>query len=286
MKRNSFVDSPINYSGNKYKLLPKLAPLFPERIDILYDLFCGGGAISANIEANRVVANDINHFVIDILAEFRDNNAEDTIRKIHHIIKAHSLSIDNKESYNEFRYYYNHVDKTPLNLFVLSCFSFNYQFRFNKKGEYNNASGYNSNQYNPNIEQKIIDFSPLLQNVTFTKSNVFDIDMSVISEDDFVYLDPPYSNSTASYNDGKRHFGGWSTEDDKRLFDILDDLSLRGVRWGMSNAFVNKGIENEHLIEWSRKYHCFTFEHNKYTTNYQRKGEKKTVEVYIANYRK
>ena len=37
-----YSKSPLNYIGGKYKMLPKLLPLFPARINTFYDLFAGG----------------------------------------------------------------------------------------------------------------------------------------------------------------------------------------------------------------------------------------------------
>ena len=35
------LQSPLNYKGGKYKLLPQLIPLFPKKIHTFVDLFCG-----------------------------------------------------------------------------------------------------------------------------------------------------------------------------------------------------------------------------------------------------
>lgn len=43
MKSIEFLKNPFNYTGAKYKLLPQLLPLFPDRIDNFVDLFGGGG---------------------------------------------------------------------------------------------------------------------------------------------------------------------------------------------------------------------------------------------------
>ena len=36
------IQSPLNYTGGKYKLLPQLLPHFPQDINLFVDLFCGG----------------------------------------------------------------------------------------------------------------------------------------------------------------------------------------------------------------------------------------------------
>ena len=37
----SYIKSPLNYVGGKYKLLPQIVPLFPEKIHTFIDLFGG-----------------------------------------------------------------------------------------------------------------------------------------------------------------------------------------------------------------------------------------------------
>lgn len=36
-----YCKNPFNYIGAKYKLLPQILPLFPDKIPILFDLFGG-----------------------------------------------------------------------------------------------------------------------------------------------------------------------------------------------------------------------------------------------------
>jgi site-specific DNA-adenine methylase len=111
---------------------------------------------------------------------------------------------------------------------------------------------------------------------------VLDIDYSSITDSDFVYLDPPYSNTQAVYNE-KRAFGGWTVESDYRLFDIIDSLNKRNVRFGMSNVFVCRGKQNNHLIDWctENKYivHHFNRNYNPFS-----RGNSNNDEVYITNY--
>lgn len=68
------VKSPLNYIGNKYKLLPQIIPLFPSNINTFVDLFCGGGDVCANVVANTVRANDINFHVIELFETFQYNS--------------------------------------------------------------------------------------------------------------------------------------------------------------------------------------------------------------------
>ena len=60
------IQSPLNYTGGKFRLLPQILPLFPANIDVLVDLFCGGGNVGINTSAERIVLNDSDKNVIRI----------------------------------------------------------------------------------------------------------------------------------------------------------------------------------------------------------------------------
>ncbi len=38
------IQSPLNYTGSKFRLLPQILPLFPKNISVMVDLFCGGAS--------------------------------------------------------------------------------------------------------------------------------------------------------------------------------------------------------------------------------------------------
>lgn len=44
------IQSPLNYTGGKYKLLPQILPLFPGDIRVFVDLFCGGCNVGLNVD--------------------------------------------------------------------------------------------------------------------------------------------------------------------------------------------------------------------------------------------
>ena len=52
---------------------------------------------------------------------------------------------------------------------------------------------------------------------------------------------------------------------------------------GLSNVFRNKGIINQHLIEWSQKYNVIHLNCNYASLG---KGNANSDEVYICNYTK
>ena len=108
-----------------------------------------------------------------------------------------------------------------------------------------------------------------------------------MGQGDFLYADPPYRITTASYNDGRRGFEGWSLEDDLRLFELLDDLNQRGVKFALSNVTHHKGNTNDALIQWKRQnqYHVHRINYNYNNSNYHSQNtNQETREVLITNY--
>lgn len=278
--------SPMNYIGGKYKLLPQIEKLFPSDINIMVDLFCGGCDVSSNVIANKIYANDINNFVIEIFEEFQKKSIDDLLKEIDNIINKYSLSKINKDGYLALRQHYNEATiKNPIELFVLVCYSFNHQFRFNSSHEYNNPFGKDRSSFNSTMRNNLVKFHNAIKNINFSTKNFKIYDISKLGKSDFIYADPPYLITTGSYNDGKRGFEGWSKDDDKALFDLLDKANKKGIRFAMSNVLKHKGIENEELQIWAKKYNIHYLNFNYNNSNYQSKNtEKETIEVLITNY--
>lgn len=83
--------------------------------------------------------------------------------------------------------------------------------------------------------------------VFFLNISFDNFDFSYFDENDFVYCDPPYLNSVASYNEGN----GWTEEHEKKLLEILDGLNDKNIKFALSN---NLKYENKLLQEWKNKY--------------------------------
>ena len=201
------VKAPFNYIGNKYRIISSIQECFPEHIDTFVDLFCGGCDVSINTVANNIYANDINYHVIGILQEFQKHDVEFILDYIDTTIEKWQLSKTNEDGYKMFRSHYNQT-KNPLDLYVLMCFSFNYQFRFNSSHDYNNPFGRNRSSFNDVMRNNLILFKEQINDIHFSSLDFCDFDYDILRTGDFLYADPPYLLTCGSYNDGKRGFRG------------------------------------------------------------------------------
>ena len=151
--------SPLNYIGGKWEVLPLLKKYFPKEINTFYDLFGGGGTVAINAIANKIVYNDINWVVRDLLEKITHDTFFSTYNYIEKTIKKYGLEKKNKEAYINFRNKYNSVEKAsrnPLDLYLLICYGFEHQIRFNSKLEFNNPCG--NSGYNQEMLEKLASY--------------------------------------------------------------------------------------------------------------------------------
>ena len=286
---SNYIKSPMNYTGGKYKLLPQILPLFPTEINTFVDLFTGGGNIAVNVNANKIIANDFEPHIIDIYKTFQKYEIEELIKTIELAIQRFGLTIENADNFNNFRTYYNkHIEDgysfiMPIMLYVLICYSFNHQFRFNSKGEFNMPFGKNRSQWNDTMKKNLINFHKAIKdkNIIFTNKDFNELKIDKLSSNDFVYCDPPYLITCATYNEKD----GWNETCEKNLLELLDKLNSQSVKFALSNVLFSKGKTNDILLEWSKKYNVHHLDYTYQNCNYHTKDkESKPDEVLITNY--
>lgn len=291
--KNNFIKSPLNYTGGKHKLLPQIIPLLPpppsdEIIgnQAFIDLFTGGANVIANINGYKLYANDIDINVINIYKSFQSSTVDDIIKYINEKIKEYDLTINNADGYNLFRKHFNESEiKNPLDLFILICFSFNHQIRFNSKGEFNMPFGKERSCYNKTIENNLIKFHDAIKEVNFNSIDFRKLKVHNLKKGDYVYCDPPYLITCASYNEKD----GWNENDERDLLKLLDTLDEKGVYFGLSNVLENKGKQNTILNEWIENNNYVVYHLNNTYSNCSYHGKNKettTDEVFITNYKK
>ena len=286
---SNYICSPMNYIGGKYKLLPQILPLFPKQIDKFIDMFCGGGNVGVNVEANKLLLNDNLLYVVELYKQFKTMSINEIVEHIENRIRHFELSSTNTDGYLALRNTYNQ-ERNPLDLFVLTAYSFNHQIRFNNNHQFNIPFGKNRSRYNANMKKNLEMFITKLHelDVEFSSSNFEELDLSGLTPNDFVYCDPPYLITTGTYNDGKRGFTGWSHREEIKLLALLSELNRKGIRFALSNVLEHKGKTNAVLKQWV-EMHNFKVYH--LTKNYQNsnyhsinKDSDITDEVLITNY--
>ena len=178
------IQSPLNYTGGKFRLLPQLLPLFPSNIEIFVDLFCGGCNVGINVNASQHIYNDANPYLVNLYNALKNNSKEATLKTIYGIIEEYGLSLSSKYgydyygcesgrglgSYNKDKYFKmredfnSRIDRNDdyyIMLYVLIVYSFNNQIRFNRSGKFNLPVG--KRDFNKKMEGKLLAFIDALK---------------------------------------------------------------------------------------------------------------------------
>lgn len=305
------IQSPLNYTGGKFKLLPQILPLFPKYINLFVDLFCGGCNVGINVKSNKVIYNDIDSNLLYLYNTLKNLDKQSVFEWIYQTIEKYGLSMASKNGYSyygcnsskglgnyncekflrlradfnekrakcNFDYYYY------VMFYVIIVYAFNNQIRFNAKGDYNLPVG--KRDFNKKMESKLSEFIDRIkeQNCAFTCIDFRKFDISTLGNKDLVYVDPPYLITCATYNEQ----GKWSEVDEKDLLLFLDNLHKNKIRFALSNVLRSKGKENKILINWVEqnkdKYKTICLNYGYSNSNYQTKDKtSNSEEVLIVNY--
>ena len=261
-KRFSPVTIPVarpflKWAGGKTQLLGDLTRRIPEdlregNLPVFVEPFVGGGAVYFHFntlfrfrechlfDVNEelvltysVVKHDVSG-LIDYLSEVSDEFlAKDAAGRKEYYYAMRSLFNSQKEGIDYHRYSRDWVERAGQLIF-LNRTCFNGLFRVNSRGGFNVPLG---SYKNPTIlfEDLLRVDSAVLQNTTIHLGD-FMLSEPLVSEDTFVYLDPPYRplNRTSSFTQYAK--GGFDDDDQRRLAEYYARCDAAGARLMLSNS--------------------------------------------------
>ena len=97
------IQSPLNYTGGKFKLLPQILPLFPKNINTFVDLFCGGCNVGINIDCKSVIYNDLDRNLLYLYNTFKNLDKQSVFDWIYEIINKYGLSLVSENGYDYYK---------------------------------------------------------------------------------------------------------------------------------------------------------------------------------------
>ena len=234
----------IKWSGSKRSQAKEIVKYFPKEIDTYYEPFCGGASvlraiIESDIKVNHYICSDLNKGLIDLWnkVKFQPQEVTDYYEKLWCEMNGDTEKDKTyKRSYFEMvRERYNR-EHNPLDFMFIMRTTTNGMPRYNSNGEFNNSFHITRDGIVPDKLRKIVfEWSDLLfaNEVSFVCHSYESI---TPSEDDFVYLDPPYAGTKGMY------FGGF---DNKLLFEWIRSLECK---WAMSYDGISGKIDNTYNV--------------------------------------
>lgn len=260
----------LKWAGGKSQLLERFYDFYPEelkngKISNYYEPFVGGGAVFFDVvqrfNIKSAVLYDINPELILTYRVIQQNVNElsDILYTINN--KYKSLDSDNQVSFfydvrNEFNRNLGKINFLKYSkdwilraaqIIFLNKTCFNGLFRFNRKGEFNVPAG---RYKNPKIldQKNLVQVSKLLQ-IAEIKNAGFETVEFDITENSFVYFDPPYR--PISKTAGFTSYSKFKFDDDeqKKLAELYRRLNLKGIRLMLSNSDPKNIDTNDNFFD-------------------------------------
>lgn len=281
----TYINSPMNYTGSKFKLLDQILPHLDYSKDYFIDLFCGSGVVAYNVldKYKKLLINDILSELIGIHENLNDN-ASEFIESVKELAKTKQ----NQALYNQLRESFNQ-EKTPEKLYALMLTCNNNIIRYNQKGVFNQTWG--KREFNDSIQKKLNIFVEHIAKYSekiYYASRIFNEIMP--TKPSMVYLDAPYGmcmDEKGDITNNQVSLAGynrlWFQKDDIKLYEYILKLDKN------KHSFMLSGVlEHDGKMAWiTNKLISDKFNYEELDFNYNgvsHKGDKETVEVIIMNY--
>jgi DNA adenine methylase len=241
---------PIKCQGIKTKLIPFIGQNIEwEGKGKWIEPFLGSGVVAFNMLPQNALLCDTNKHIIKLYQSLQDGSLNGRIVRERLESMGKELERGGIDYYYEIRKRFNLAGDSVDFLFLnRSCF--NGLMRFNSKGGFNVPFGHKPNRFSKAYITKIVNQINTVQAILKDKNWVFKIqDWAVTigeaTEDDFVYLDPPYIGRSADY------YNTWAPMDAQLLASISYNLPCK---YALSMWLENKYRRNEHIAnDWNSK---------------------------------
>lgn len=258
----------IKWIGGKTQIIDTVMKYSPKEMENYHDIFLGGGSTlfamlkSDNIIKGKIYAYDINEALISCYKNIQKHPEE-----VYKYLAIYASTYENSNSKSD--YYYTIREK--YRCFKKEVYKPEYSAMFlflNKtcfRGMYREGpNGFNvpfGNYKNPKFlsKEEIKSISSFIKDVVFSCCD-FKESLKYVECGDYVYADPPY------YPEKKESFVNYtnknfSLERHEELFNELEDLNEKGIKFTLSNSNVDyvKDVFTFYNIEEiiaRRSIHC------------------------------
>lgn len=234
----------LKYRGGKSKEIPHLIKHIPKFSGRYIEPFFGGGAMFFYLEPQKAIINDINSklmaFYIGVKSDFGALQKElSEIEKVYRRnrkkfekLKAQTpserVNDDNETLYYQIRDMFNDLAikkySDTLLYFFINKTAYSGMIRYNSKGEFNVPYGRYANMNTSLVTQA---HSKLLCNAKIYNLDYKEI-FKMATEDDFMFLDPPYDCVFSDYGNTE-HKDGFNEKNHIELAKAYKQLKCKAL---------------------------------------------------------
>lgn len=279
----------LKYRGGKSKEIPYLIKHIPEYGGRYIEPFFGGGALFFHLEPKRAVINDINSKLISFYEGVKNDfdTLKEELSEIERAYKVNRRKFEELKSQtpdkrvedgNETLYYqirdmFNDlVEKKysdALLYFVINKTAYSGMIRYNSKGEFNVPYGRYAN-LNTSLVTK--SHSELLSGAEIYNLDYQDV-FAMASEDDFMFLDPPYDCVFSDYGNVE-YKDGFNEESHIELAESYKHLKCKALMVIGSTPLTEELYRDYIVDEYGKSY----------SVNIRNRFKSKAKHILISNY--
>lgn len=279
----------VKYRGGKSKEIPHLKNHIPKFVGHYIEPFFGGGALFFHLEPKKAIINDINSklisFYLGVQNDFEALKSELTeIEKIYTKNREQFDELksktpekrvdDNNESlYYQIRDMFNELTKKKysdaLIYFFINKTAYSGMIRYNAKGEFNVPYGRYANL---NTSLVTSSHSKLLSNAKIYNFDYSDI-FKMATEDDFMFLDPPYDCVFSDYGNIE-HKDGFNEKNHIELANQYKQLKCKALMVIGRTPLTEKLYGNFIVDEYRKSY----------AVNIRNRFKSEASHILISNY--
>ncbi len=256
MNRKIYVP-PIKTQGIKTKLVEWIIDQINFEIKGRWiEPFMGSGVVGFNFRPKQAIFADKNPHVINFYNAIKRGEITSYKAKMFLETEGQKLLEKGEEYYYEVRDRFNKYHD-PLDFLFLNRSCFNGLIRFNSKGEFNTPFGHNPNRFRKAYITKIVNQIKYVEiclkvyDWQFITQD-FRKTISLATEKDFIYADPPYITRHTNYYDA------WTERDELDLYILLSKFKGKFI---VSTWLKNKYRKNEYVERLWKKFSIITKEH-------------------------
>ncbi|MGM9698238.1 MAG: DNA adenine methylase [Prevotella sp.] len=281
----------IKYRGGKAKEIPYIMWNIPRFRGRYIEPFFGGGALFFHLQPREAIINDINEKLIKFYLGVR-NRFQQTRRELDEIEKLYTqyrneynalkalhpeerVKDKNEELYYHLRSQFNGIEP--------SCYSDTALYYYINKTAYSGMIRYNSNgEFNvpfgryPHLNTDAV---TLGHSMLLKRAKIFCKDYSKIfemaTEDDFMFLDPPYDCTFSDYGN-QEYRDGFNEEEHRRLARAFYELPCKAMMVIGKTPLIEELYGDDIVEEYDKNY----------AVNIRNRFKASAKHVIVMNYRK
>lgn len=281
----------IKYRGGKSKEIPNIMWYIPRFRGRYIEPFFGGGALFFYLEPREAIINDINEKLIKFYLGVRNKypKLREELDEIEKLYTQYRYEFDalkakypddrvedrNEEMYYHLRAQFNGTETQYYSdaalYYYINKTAYSGMIRYNANGEFNVPFG----RYpHLNTDAVTMGHSMLLK-----RAEIFNKDYSKIfkmaTEDDFMFLDPPYDCTFSDYGN-QEYKDGFNEEEHRRLAKAFYELPCKAMMVIGRTPLIEELYGEDIVDEYDKSY----------AVNIRNRFKSGAKHVIVMNYRK